>query len=96
MIVPRNHISLGIKPTADVDNHRWPEWFPAMLVMPHPLYPDRLADRLREKSRIRRGVVCAVVPVTSRRLNKNHANISNRDAEQLRDRRAKLMRSLGP
>ena len=95
LIVPRNHISLRINTTANVHNHRRPQRFPAVLVVPHPLYADGLPDELGKAMRHRRQHRPRRVGLHPGRFNKHHSNIGDK-VQKLRDGRAKLMRSLSP
>src|SRR5262249_6312780 len=96
LIAPSNDIALRIHSATYFHYHGRSQRFPAMFVVSHPLYADGLPDGLGEERCISRSVIRSVVAVAAGRFDKHHTNVGRGNAQQLRDGRTKLMRSLGP
>src|SRR5206468_11253646 len=65
LIVPRGHVSLRIQTAPPVHYHCRTQRFPAVLVVAHPLDPNRLSNGLRENRCICGGIIRAVVTIAA-------------------------------
>src|SRR5690242_7858038 len=66
-----------------------------MLILAHPLHTHGPPYGLREKQRIRRGIVAAIGAIGTRAVHVNHAQLVLRHPESLRERVPKSVRALG-
>src|SRR5713226_10729829 len=93
-VIPRNDIALLTEAAANLHDHRWTQWLPAVLVVAHPLDAHGISHRLGKNRGIRGSVIRAVVTVAAGGFEKYNSNVRGSNAKELRNRRAQLMGSL--
>src|SRR5260370_15958169 len=93
-VIERGHASVCIGSALDAHGHRRTERLPAMLVVTHPLDPNRLAHDLRHDRRISCSIIAAEPTVRSGRFPPDQLHPLEREPQHLRDIAAIALRPL--
>src|SRR5258708_34476791 len=93
-VIERGHAPVCIGSALDAHGHRRTERLPAMLVVTHPLDPNRLAHDLRHDRRISCSIIAAEPTVRSGRFPPDQLHPLEREPQHLRDIAAIALRPL--
>jgi len=93
--LPGQDLATCVQRRAQVQQLRRTFGVPAMLVLAHPLQPDRLAQLARDQRRLKRRVVIAVAAIAARAVFVDQPQLGHIQAQQLSNNLAHPVRALG-